>query len=101
MPHSVPVPVGAHWLAGNNLQVVWDRRLEAGATAGVNWTARHGNVAWNALVPGTMAGNTTTVPMNAVAADVGPDVCHYAATPADVVSDKGVPAAPFTDFPIT
>lgn len=46
-------------------------------------------------------GNTVTCTMINVGLGVPPNRCDYFATPADVMTPHGTPAAAFANFPIT
>lgn len=107
-PHSPPVPLAAFYhLAADVLEVQFDRNLIRGPTAKANWT---GDILYDAppitrksldpVVPGTILGKTVTVPMKQVGVGGVDNTCNYAATPADVISTYGIPAAAFVGFPL-
>lgn len=101
MPHSPPAPASATWAGGSDyLIVTFDRVLEKGVLDFGNWTARHTNVTWTCTAA-SAAGRIVTCTMLAGVEDPGAQICHYAPPPFDVLSAFGIPAAAFSDFPIT
>lgn len=80
--------------------VTFDKILTAGALAAGSWTFRasDSNFAADTAVA---AGNTVSGASTEGSENAGADVVNYAATPADVLSLTGLPAAAFTDFPLT
>ncbi len=81
--------------------VTFDRPLLAGALNAANWTFNAGDEIRNAT-DATAAGNVVSGDSVTMVENAGPDVVNYAAAPADVVSDEdAMPAAAFSDFPLT
>lgn len=107
LPHNPPLPVAAHFnRPAAILTVTWDRRLLYQPTALGNWqlTVKTNAFAdnWNQAAPGSSDGFTTTIPMVFRLLGAGVSRCTYFAVPPDVVSWRAaVPAAAFTDFPMT
>lgn len=80
--------------------VTFDRPLVAGALNASNWSFRAGDelrAADNATASGSVVSGDST----AGTEESGPDVVNYGASPADVVDLNAMPAAAFTDFPLT
>lgn len=103
MSHSPPLPIGATFAQTSRiLTVTFDRRLTAAALDGRNWGGRILNDLWGGpLGPGwTATGNQASGPLSKGFPDAGPDVCWYDPPPFDVISDKGLPAAAFVDYPL-
>ena len=99
--------MSATWSQGTNLvTVTFDRPLQAGASAGGNWsgvadqlpTFRDITFGSPLTVSGSAVSGTSSVGLTPVA---GPGRISYAASPPDVISTLGFPAAPFLDFPMT
>lgn len=96
------MPVSATWLTSpDRLQVTWDQALEPGSTSQANWIALHAASAWQGLSPGTIVGNTTTVPMISVGMVLGENCSYLAASPDVFGLVGGLPAASFIGFPLT
>jgi len=96
-----PTPQLANYAPGTHtLAVAWSTALSPGPLSHANWTMRFNNTAYT--FTGAIAAGKLTQAMGATAGaiDFGPNVCNYAAAPPDVISTAGVPAAPFTAFPI-
>lgn len=54
------------------------------------------------LVSGTIIGKRVSIPMQiGISPCFNNNQCDYLASPADVISRAGVPAASFTNFPFT
>ncbi len=102
-PPEPPVPLAAVWSAlPQQVAVTFDQPLVAGAIAPANWSARHANQLYDGIAPAAVAGAVATVRMNAVGAQIAPDIVNYLATPPDVVSaGTGETVRPFAAFPIT
>lgn len=105
MPPEPPLPIGATYSVGGCLlTVTFDQPLTPGLSAAQNWyhTSKNGPpvILWNA-VPAIIAGNTVAATM-AAAVPPGPltGTCQYKPPPFDVLSDRGIPAAAFTDYPV-
>ena len=94
-----PVPILALWSDPQLLvqfdQPLFDWPLEPG-----NWVARISNQRY-VTTEAHVLGNTVVCLMDSDESDPGPNVVSYLAFPPDVQSLARVPAAPFTDFPIT
>lgn len=103
MTPEPPVPVLAHFRPLSPvLDVTFDKPLRPGALAATNWFGRRNDTLWNVLVPPNAAGSVVTMTTNPIGPHYGPDIVNYGATPADVVTATFfVPAAGFTQFPIT
>lgn len=107
MPFSPPVPIAATFsIATRLLTVTFDRQLQPGPSAIGNWPnwadLGGGNIArYLNTVPFTAAGDTVSGTTTFIAFDPGhAQVVNYNATPPDVLSTFGIPAAPFADFPL-
>jgi len=83
------------------LTVQFDRLLNPGPVTMSTWSARFNNNLYWSTGAGSVLGAVASVAMAVGLPDAGPDVCHYTAIPPDVISTYGVPAAPFSNFPIT
>jgi hypothetical protein len=102
------VPQFARYYRSTNLlEVVFDRPLVPGVLTPGNWTGHRLNSGGIGLtqfvgVSGfTAAGDTITGTCSLTIAGSGQPRVTYAATPPDVVSTLGIPAAAFADFPLT
>lgn len=97
-----PTPVSATFYAATNTWAcIFDRPLQPGPLDPGNWTFRVGNNGYTATAA-TAAGSQVTGPatLSFPPPPSGPDAISYAATPADVLSVPGLPAAPFAYFPM-
>lgn len=103
LSHSPPVPIFATFAqTAKILTVTFDRRLTTAVLDGTNWDARVLGVHLSGpLGPGmTAAGSVVTGRLTGFLPDPGPDVCSFSPPPFDVLSDKGLPAAAFVNYPL-
>lgn len=100
-PHSPPTPHLANYSAPTaTLTVLWSTALKASPLSPLNWSMRFNNSAWTFSAASAHGKYTTATGAMIGALDPGPNVCNYAAAPADVLSSVGLPAPPFANFPI-
>lgn len=84
------------------IDVTFDKPLREGLLSMPNWTGRQDNFLWEAQAPPVVTGSVVNIHFSPTFPSALPDVVNYAASPPDVVSTPGlVPAAAFTDFPVT
>lgn len=81
--------------------VTFDRPLQPGPTAALNWTATHTFLKWFAPGPGTIAGATVSITMQSGLVGFGVPRCSYGAAPPDVISTRGYAADAFANYPLT
>lgn len=83
--------------------MTFDRVLTAAPIDGANWTGRYAGQLFSGPVgPGMIAaGSIVSGVMSAGLVNPGADVTHYNPPPFDVLSNYGVAAAGFVDFPTT
>jgi hypothetical protein len=96
---SPPIPVTAVWSAGV-LTVNFDRPLQPGELIASNWFIRIDGASYGITFVEAV-GNSVRLNAEQGEDDPGPDVVSYSAATPDVLSLAGIPAAAFTDFPIT
>lgn len=102
MPPSPPVPIAAVWLTGpDRVEVTFDRPLQPGAVAFANWRTRRVNFRYLGVPPAAVVGSVLTCSQISNIPSIGPQSVDYLATPPDIISTKGIPAAPFTNFPMS
>jgi len=96
-----PVPLEAWWDATSEiLQVVFDRGLQTATLAASNWTmALDGDLYY--AITAAAAAESVYCQMQTPGGLGGPDGVDYLASPPDVISALGTPAAAFSGFPIT
>ena len=90
-------------MAAKLLTVTFDRLLTPGLTAPGNWTGAALDVVtkdFTGSAPGPIAGNQAQATVFLGLPGAPPNRVSYAATPPNVVSTFGIPAAPFADFPL-
>jgi hypothetical protein len=98
-----PVPILATLHAVNfHLTIQFDRDLESPIPAGITAGARRLDLratytAWLLTAPDTIEATVA----DSVVPDVGDDMAFLTVPPTGVRSLSGVPAAAFTDFPLT
>lgn len=93
---AAPVPVGGTFF-GDNLSLLFDRPLLAGALDPSNWMARWGNIArygTSAIATGSQVNLVTEEDESSV----GPAWVSYVGSPMDLKSAGGTAAAPFNEF---
>jgi len=96
-----PVPLGALWdQALKILQIGFDRSLQTATLAASNWSMSLDGDMYYAT-EASSAGESVYCPMVTDSNPGGPDSVGYLATPPDVISALGTPAAAFSGFPIT
>jgi len=104
VPLNPPVPVKATDIA-LACQIDFDRPLVPGVLNLANWSVRHSNTRYAMFDAGVGPFQPESVVIHYIppgVPDPGPDVVTYSPPPFDVVGDPDlVPAAAFTDFPIT
>lgn len=105
-PPDPPVPIDATIVAANgDVSVTFDRDLVVGPVAAINWAVRAnlGPMALNHTVVGIPQAAVRTVTFGTIPGGIAfpPLGVDYNAAPPDVVSTLGIPAAAFSDFPIT
>ena len=105
-PETPPVPVLATYhVATSLLTVTFDQPLQPGTSAIGNWRCWVGDPGTvyrkDNDTPATIAGSTVTATMPPGVVSTGPNRCRYFAAPADVLGLTGLPAAPWTSFPVT
>jgi len=88
------------WGTPERGECVFDRPLQEGSVSSPNWLFRHDNWYKRFQSP-SVIGNRVQGVTYLAGWKYGPNVVSYYATPPDVISVPGVPAAPFTDFPLT
>ena len=85
--------------------MTFDHLLQPGATAAANWTGvakfNAAGTSVSGFAPGTVLGTVVAVPMQRVGPGALPQAVDYLAVPPDIVSNRGIPAAPFAGFPLT
>lgn len=105
LPHSPPLPLGAT-ISGATGEVIvtFDRPLKVRAGLPANWTVQAdrgpGPLFHTPQAPVAIAGTTVTFPTVPAGITFPPLGVDYAATPPNVETLPGVPAAPFVDLPI-
>jgi len=85
---------------GSQLAVLFDRGLLNTSPAPANWTMSFHGESYTCESLQVYV-NQIIAEMRPLGIDPGPARCAYAASPPDVLALNSVPAAPFTDFPIT
>ena len=96
-----PVPLEAWWDASSEiLQVVFDRGLQTATLAASNWTMSLNGDLYYALTAAAAA-ESVYCHMETPVGIGGPDGVDYLASPPDVISTLGTPAAAFAVFPVT
>ena len=98
-----PVPINVNYYHSPYFQayVFFDQAIDAGMLDNPNWTLRWSNYRYQASAAQAFTSYlrfSTTSPLP----DAGANIVDFAPPPFDVVStDTGMPAAAFTDYPIT
>lgn len=105
MPRSPPLPLGATIaVATAEVIVTFDRPLTPGASDALNWLIKAnigaGAKTYTPAGPGVIAGSTVTLQTVAGGLAFPPLGVTYSATPPDVTSTFGIPAAAFADLPL-
>jgi hypothetical protein len=105
LPHSPPLPTGATIEAATSIvRVTFDRNLQTGTTAVLNWTIKAnigvGNQVFTPTAPGSVLGPLVTLPTLGGGLAFPPMGVTYNAVPPDLVGSNGVPVAAFLDLPI-
>ena len=96
-----PVPLGAYWDQEHKiLQIGFDRWLQTATLAASNWSMSFEGDLYYAT-EASSAGESVYCPMVTDCNPGGPDGVDYLATPPDVISALGTPAAAFSGFPLT
>ena len=96
-----PVPLAAYWDQEHQiLQVVFDRWLQTATLAASNWSMIFEGDRWVAT-EASSAAESVYCPMTSFNSPGGPDGVDYLASPPDVISALGTPAAAFSSFPLT
>jgi len=96
-----PVPLGAYWDQEHQiLQIGFDRWLQTATLAASNWSMIFEGDRWEAA-EASSAAESVYCPMVSFNSPGGPNRVDYLATPPDVISALGTPAAAFSDFPLT
>jgi len=96
-----PVPIGAIWDPSLQiLQVGFDRVLQPATLAASNWSMSFDGDLYYAT-EASSAGESVYCPMETTGSPGGPAGVDYLATPPDVISALGTPAAAFSGYPIT
>jgi len=96
-----PVPLTAFWDPSPHiLQVVFDRGLQTATLAASNWSMSFDGNLYYAITAAATA-ESVYCHMETPGGLGGPDGVDYLASPPDVISALGTPAAAFSGFPIT
>ena len=96
-----PVPLAAYWDQEHQiLQIVFDRWLQTAPLAASNWGMSFDGDLYYAT-EALAAAESVYCPMTATGSPGGPAGVDYLATPPDVISALGTPAAAFSGFPLT
>lgn len=84
------------------IEITFDKPLRPGVLNVPNWSGRQADRVWVPETPPTALGSVVSFRTTPGIIQPGPDVVSYAASPPDVVSTPGlVPAAAFTNYPVT
>jgi len=96
-----PVPLAALWDPSPQiLQVVFDQVLQPATLAASNWTMALAGDLYYAITAAAAA-ESVYCHMETPGGLGGPDGVDYLASPPDVISALGTPAAAFSGFPIS
>jgi hypothetical protein len=100
--HNGPAPLAAYLSQPTGLlTVTFDRPLRPGLSATTNWRAHYLSYRYTPIAPLVVAGTTVSgLTTPTLGGPPGPTVT-YLATPPDVTDLAGLPAAPFTGYPLT
>ncbi len=106
VPPDPPLPLSGTISASTFIVLLtFDQPLQPGPSAKANWDVRAdlgvGPKQHTIPAPATIIGSTVSIPTAVAGITFPPLGCDYAAVPPDVVSLKGIPAAPFNAFPLT
>ena len=95
------MPLGALWDQEHQiLQIVFDRWLQTATLVASNWSmSLYGDLYY--ATEASSAGESVYCPMVTDSNPGGPEGVDYLATPPDVISALGTPAAAFSGFPLT
>lgn len=101
LPHSPPAPTAADYSAlPHFVDVTFDRELRTATLDPGNWLARWTNKRY-AAVTAAAAGQVVRFTLNAGVDWPGLNIVNFTPPPFDVLSKRRIPAAAFSDFPLT
>jgi hypothetical protein len=103
LPSTPPVPLSASVVPGtpNVITVVFDQELFPDTLDHTKWSGRLNDLLQSS-VSAVAAGNTVVYSSTDAGADVGDDTVNYLDTAQDLRNRFGeLPAASFTNFPVT
>lgn len=100
--HDPPVPIAATFgLTSLVLDVTFDQPLTPQPTAAANWPLDANFFDYQGMMAGNAVGSHVIISRIKVNPTGNPDTVSYLGAPPDVVSARGIPAAPFANFPLT
>lgn len=105
-PEPPPLPIDATASTGTKLfTITFDRPLTPGPVSAGNWVAEAnlttGPRNWNPLAQPVATGSVVTFTGDDTGASLGGPTISFEPPPFDLLGVTGVPAAGFTDFPLS